>query len=99
LEIASDWSHDGKHFLDYVQDDTLMAVRVATEPSLSIGPPVQLFSDPGLVQLLPGSRQYDVAADGQRFIVATPYAAAGESPPTIRVVENWYEQFRGREQE
>ena len=92
------WRQDGGEIY-YVEGDTLMAVRVATEPSLSIGPPVQLFSDSGLVQLLPGGRQYDVTADGQRFIVAVPYVEAGESPPAIRVVQNWYEQFRGREQE
>lgn len=92
------WRRDGRE-LYYVQGDTLMAATVITKPGLSIGSPTPLFSDRGLLQPLPGTRQYDVAADGERFIVATPYAAAGESPAAIRVVQNWYEQFRGREQE
>ncbi len=76
---------------------TLMAVSVTVEPNLSAGAPERLFSDPGLVQLLPGERQYDVAAGGQRFIVSTPVVEAGESPPAIRVVQNWYEEFRDRQ--
>jgi dipeptidyl aminopeptidase/acylaminoacyl peptidase len=92
------WRRDGREIY-YVEGDTLLAVSVTAGPGLSIGSPTRLFSDPGLVQQFPGARQYDVAAGGQRFIVATPYAAAGESPAAIRVVQNWYEQFRGREQE
>jgi hypothetical protein len=92
------WRRDGRE-LYYVEGDTLMTVTVTTEPSLSIGSPTRLFSDPGLLQPLPGIRQYDVAASGERFIVVTPYAAAGEFPAAIRVVENWYEQFRGRGQD
>ena len=92
------WRRDGRG-LYYVQGDTLVAATVITKPGLTIGSSVRLFSEPGLPPLLPGGRHYDVAADGQRFIVVTPYAAAGESPAAIRVVQNWYEQFRGREQE
>ena len=42
---------------------------------------------------------YDVSADGQRFILAERVGEGGEAPePSIRVVMNWYEEFRGREQ-
>jgi hypothetical protein len=38
--------------------------------------------------------EYDVTADGQRFVVPEP---VGESSSPIRVVLNWYEEFRVRE--
>ena len=40
---------------------------------------------------------YDVSADGKQFVIAEP---VGEpSPLAIRVVLNWYEEFRDREQD
>ena len=48
-----------------------------------------------------GTRRYDVAAHWQRFIVivVTPAKETGECPPSIRVVQSWYEEFRNREQD
>jgi hypothetical protein len=40
--------------------------------------------------------EYDVSPDGWQFIIAQP---VGDLPrPSIRVVQNWYEEFRDREQ-
>jgi len=40
-------------------------------------------------------RNYDVTADGQRFVVVEP---VGDAPaPKIRVVLNWFEEFRDRQ--
>ena len=41
--------------------------------------------------------EYDVSADGQRFVVAQPVGEVSE--PKIRVVQNWHEEFRDREQD
>jgi len=41
--------------------------------------------------------QYDVSADGRRFVVAEPIGAPPE--PSIQVVQNWYEEFGAREQD
>ena len=38
--------------------------------------------------------QYDLAADGKRFIVLEK--ATGEPPLAIHVVHNWFEEFRGQ---
>ena len=38
---------------------------------------------------------YDVADDGQRFVVRE--RLEGGEPKSIHVVENWYEEFRDRE--
>ena len=89
------WSRDGKE-LFYVQGETLFAVEVSTEGEFSIGKTTRLFDHPGL---RPGFNYapYDVSLDGKRFILVEPITETGETPkPTIRVVENWAEEFRDR---
>ena len=89
------WSRDGKE-LFYVEGETLIAVEVSTEREFSIGKTTRLFDHPGL---RPGFNYapYDVSPDGKRFLLVEPFTETGEVPkPTIRVVENWAEEFRGR---
>ena len=89
------WSRDGKE-LFYVEGKTLIAVEVSTEGDFSIGKSTRLFEHPGL---RPGINYapYDVSADGKRFILVEPITETGEIPkPTIRIVQNWFEQFRER---
>jgi hypothetical protein len=48
-----------------------------------------------------GSRfpRYDVSPNGERFILSEPVGLASNGAgPLIRVVQNWYEEFRDREQ-
>ncbi len=77
-----------------------MAVSVSSRSSFSVGPATRLFEHLGLRR---GGNYapYDVSADGQRFILAEPVGDGGaEAPePSIRVVENWHEEFRDREQD
>ena len=91
---APKWRGDGKE-LFYFEGDTLMTVSVSNNPVFSAGTPKRLFThgDTGQAPL----RGYDVTDDGQTFVVVEPAEDAG--PPVIRVVENWYEEFRGREQQ
>ncbi len=43
--------------------------------------------------------QYDVSPDGRRFILAEPAGLGSEAPePSIRVVQNWFAEFRDRQQ-
>ena len=91
------WRRDGQE-LFYVQDGTLMAVSLSTEGEFSAGSPEPLFAHSRLKSQA-RTPQYDVSLDGQRFILpgtvgGDPGEAAG---PRIRVVENWYEEFRDRE--
>jgi len=94
------WSQDGRE-LFYVEGEafageTLVAVSVSSGSSFSVGSTTRLFKHPGL---RPGLSYpyYDVSADGQRFILAEPVGAGPDAPePSIRVVQNWYEEFRGR---
>jgi hypothetical protein len=56
-----------------------------------------LFEAPGLALAgAVGTGRYDVSADGQRFIMVAPVEEV--APPKIRIVQNWYEEFRDREQ-
>ncbi len=41
--------------------------------------------------------RYDVSSDGQKFVVVETLEE--QSPPVIRVVQNWYEEFRDRGQD
>ena len=87
------WRKDGREMF-YVEGDTLMALPVTTNPTFSAGTPTPLFAHPSLTPQR--SPTYDVSGDGQRFILMEP---AGESEPVaIQVVQNWYEEFRDREQ-
>ena len=88
------WSRDGTE-LFYVEGDRLMAVQVRESPGFDPGTTTDLFSD---AHLLAPSEQisYDVSLDG-RFVLVDDAESAEPSALTIHVVENWYEEFRGRE--
>ncbi len=92
------WSRDGKE-LFYVEGQTLVAVSVSSGSSFSVGSATRLFEHPGLI----GGTEYppyDISADGQRFILAEWVAAGADAPkPSIRVVQNWFTEFRDRQQD
>ena len=90
------WSRDGKE-LFYVEGQTLVAVSVSSGSSFSVGSATRLFEHPGLGAAT-NYAPYDISADGQRFILAEPTGADAREP-SIRVVQNWYEEFGGRQQD
>ncbi len=96
------WRQDGRE-LFYVEESTLMAVAVSTEQRFVLGQPQRLFESDDLrlrtVTLGWGSPEYDVSADGNRFLTVTPVEDENARSPAIRVVQNWYEEFRDREQD
>ena len=76
-----------------------MAVSVSSGSSFSVGSSTRLFVHPGLGAGL-DSTPYDVSADGQRFILAEPAGEGADAPePSIRVVQNWFAEFRDRQQD
>ena len=96
---APHWRGDGRE-LYYVEGSTLMAVSASSESTFTLGQPQPLFEARALVAsvgITPGG--YDVSAAGQRFLIVSPVEEAENetAPPTIRVVQNWYEEFRERE--
>ncbi len=93
------WRSDGRE-LYYVEGDTLMAVSVSTESAFTLGQPQQLFESPDLISGNASASTYDVSADGERFVTIAPTEDGDEEAalPKIRIVQNWYEEFRDREQ-
>ncbi len=90
------WRRDGQEIF-YVEGDTLIAVSVSTRPGFSVGKEARLFQNPTLPWTPSGfAVRYDVSPDGQRFVLREP-VVAGDRKPVIRVVQNWYEEFRDRE--
>jgi len=90
------WSRDGKE-LFYVEGLILMAAPVKPAPSFSVSTPVRLFENERLSGLL--SPNYDVSKGGRRFLLQELVAEDAASPRSIHVVQNWYEEFREREQD
>ncbi len=90
------WSRDGKE-LFYVEQATLLSVAVSTTPEFTLGQPIALFESDDLGRQPTPAPTYDVSPDGQRFLTITPGSDANAMPPTIRVVQNWYEEFRDRQ--
>ncbi len=92
------WGSDSKE-LYYVEGEaTLMAVSVSTDGVFTLGQPRQLFESSDLRQPGGVSPTYDVSADGERFVMIAPVEGDEAAAPKIRVVENWHEEFRDREQ-
>lgn len=84
------WRGDGKELFYHAADGQLMAVPIAGDSALEIGTAVPLFK----ARLLNGPviatgfrAQYDVARDGQRFLLNVPLEETQAS--TITVVVNW----------
>ena len=90
------WRADGRE-LFYVQGASLMAAEVTSGDTFSVQSTTTLFSEPSLDFESDVFRTYDVAPDGQSFVLKVPSDDAAATPPVIRVTENWYEEFRDRE--
>lgn len=96
LQISTDggsgprWSPTGREIFYHDNvNQTILAVDVQTEPELTLGPPRVLFEWP----IGPGfSRHWDVAPDGQRFVVLGRDESA-ETRPRIQFVLNWFTEL------
>ena len=86
---AARWRGDGKELFFEALDGKMMAVPVKAEPgvkpSFEAGAPMALFD----AHMLDNNMfQYDVTADGKRFLINTA-GGSGASAPTLTVVTNW----------
>jgi Tol biopolymer transport system component/predicted Ser/Thr protein kinase len=70
------WRRDGKELFFVSLDSRMMAVPVEADAKFHAGAPVALFP----VHILGGGTNYDVSADGQRFLVRSPVSDVA-SPP------------------
>jgi serine/threonine-protein kinase len=85
------WSLDGRE-LFYRVGNRMVAVTVVTSPTLSLGQPRVLFEGPYL-QDPAFAPQYDVALDGQRFIMI---ASSQSTNGGLAVVQNWFSELQQR---
>jgi len=85
------WSRNQRE-LFYRAGDQLMAVAVMPRAdSFTVGQPRMLFS--GKYDTLPWASNYDVAPDGQRFLMVRS-AQQGANGNQIDVVVNWFEELK-----
>ena len=86
------WSSDGRE-LFYRNGAQMLAVEIQTQPAFHAGRPVVLFEDPyELDSFGPGNPNYDVAADGERFLMVKRSEDVESS--RIHVVLNWFEELK-----
>jgi Tol biopolymer transport system component len=95
---APRWNGDGKELYFIGENRKLTAVSVrwspaGTKPAFEAGPPVELF-DTHVVRVGNDTLfQYDVTADGKRFLINTNTSSA-ESTLVLTVVTNWADRLR-----
>jgi hypothetical protein len=85
------WRGDSRELFYYAADGRIMSVQISGTTTLEIGTPVPLFTARllGGAVLVTGFRpQYDVTANGQRFLLNVPVGEEASSP-AITVVLNW----------
>ena len=88
------WSRDGRE-LFYRNGEKMMAVDVSAGPQ-SAGKPNLLFEGPYDLKEGSGASNYDVAPDGQGFVmIRTPERAqsSGQAQQII-LVQNWFEELK-----
>ncbi len=75
------WRRDGKELFYLAPDGSVMAVPLTPGPQMQAGAPVLLFRVEPLIE------NYDVTANGSRFLISAPLAETRETP--IRAIVDW----------
>ena len=88
------WRGDGKELYFRAADGKLMAVPVTRavagpKPAFEAGTPVALFDAHIQPTLLNNATNYDVTADGKRFLITARVGGDTASAPPLTVVVNW----------
>ena len=90
---APRWRGDGKELFFEAADGKMMAVPVkasgAAKPSFEAGTPVALFEAHMLHPSPDAVFEYDVTADGKRFLINTTGGSGESSATLLTVVTNW----------
>ena len=90
------WSPDGKQIFYVRPPNKFFAVDVLTEPTFNYKKAVELPIT-GTIHDYGGPRNFDIAPDGQHFLVVIPAAQSetNQQPPLqINVVLNWLEELK-----
>ncbi len=85
------WSWTTGELFYVAGQETMTAARVSLDPAIAIGPRESLFNHPDLRAASPRWTTYDVAPDGERFVLAEVVGERPASDTTIvHIVENWF---------
>jgi eukaryotic-like serine/threonine-protein kinase len=87
------WNPNGQE-LFYRDGSRLMAVTVSSGNGVTIGKPKLLFENRAILPATVGTN-YDVSADGQRFLVVMQDLRASGSRP-LQVVTGWFAELQAR---
>ena len=93
------WARSGELFYRSLDGRRMFSVAVTAASTLTIGTPVEVFQGPYYIAATGSPRpQYDVAPDGQRFLMLLPDSAGDASAVGRRivVVQNWQEELKQR---
>ena len=85
------WSRNGKE-LFYLNGNKVMSVAVETKPTFKAATPTLLFQNGSYV----GIANYDVAPDGEHFVMISTQEDANAKPNELNVVLNWTEELKHR---
>ena len=87
---APRWSRTGREIF-FRNDEAFMTVPVETQPTFKAGTPRALFRD----AIYMGQRDYDVAPDGEHFLmIKRKEASVGENQ--VNMVLHWNEELKGK---
>ncbi len=91
------WSPDGRELFYRDSRGDLMIVPLEIEAALTVGQPQQLIRGGGVYRTssAAGSRYYDVAPDGQTFVMVGRVGDMAREPQ-IHVVLNWHQELNER---
>jgi Tol biopolymer transport system component len=82
--ITPRWRRDGKEIFYMTPDGTIMSAAVTTKgDALEVGQVRRLF---GPLNIAGSSFRFDVAPDGQRFLIVPPPQASREG---VTLIQNW----------
>jgi eukaryotic-like serine/threonine-protein kinase len=89
------WAPDGRTLLYLALDGTLTSVQISAGAGLTVSRPQQVLSRPYFHGLtFSRGATYDVAPDGQRFLMVKDSESPAARQPTVVVVRNWFEELR-----
>jgi serine/threonine-protein kinase len=85
------WSRGGDEIV-YFEGNRLVGVPIQRQPQFRAGEPLPLLEVP-----VPDGRLYDVSADGELFALIERETKTAIQE--IRVIQNWFAEFRDRQQD
>jgi serine/threonine-protein kinase len=87
------WASNGEIFYQRLEDNTVIAVPIATTPTLSVGRPTELFRITGLLYGT-SAPSYAVSADGNRFLMTAREREGPDTVAGVTIILNWVEELK-----